>query len=217
MPMSSEEIIELFPTPLVIDRSIVMDPEEYKFIMDLVSCHDNFKTQNRQMNLQYQTKDTDILRHLPKLREQIINAVKKFNDNIILTSDLVLMQSWINLNLPGSNHPQHVHPNSIVSGIFYIAAEKDSGNIRFWKNFSIGGLSIVDQPKAWGRYNFLSYYFEPKPNELFLFPGSLMHSVDTNKTTTERVSLSFNTFFSGSFGSEEDLSYIDLDKVKGKT
>ena len=214
--MSKEEIIELFPTPLVIDRGIVMDPKEREFIMDFASSMENFKTQGRELNLQYQSKDTDILRHLPILREQISDSVTRYNDNVILTSDLMLMQSWLNLNLPGSNHPQHVHPNSIVSGIFYIAAEKNSGNIRFWKNFSIGGLSIVDNPKAWGRYNFLSYYFEPKPNELFLFPGSLMHSVDTNTTTTNRLSLSFNTFFTGSFGSEEDLSYIDIDKIKGK-
>ena len=214
--MNKEEIIELFPTPLVIDRGIVMDTKEREFIMDFASSMENFKTQGRELNLQYQSKDTDILRHLPILREQISDAVTRYNDNVILTSDLMLMQSWLNLNLPGSNHPQHVHPNSIVSGIFYIAAEKNSGNIRFWKNFSIGGLSIVDNPKAWGRYNFLSYYFEPKPNELFLFPGSLMHSVDTNTTTTNRLSLSFNTFFTGSFGSVEDLSYIDIDKIKGK-
>ena len=38
---------------------------------------------------------------------------------------------WANINPPGGYNMPHIHPNSHFSGVYYIKAPKDSGNISF--------------------------------------------------------------------------------------
>jgi ectoine hydroxylase-related dioxygenase (phytanoyl-CoA dioxygenase family) len=49
-----------------------------------------------------------------------------------------------------------------------------------------------------------------KNNTIVLFPSSLYHSVDKNESDYERVSIAFNVFARGEFGSEEGLTYLKL-------
>ena len=35
------------------------------------------------------------------------------------TDKLVITQSWLNKNKKGESHHEHVHPNSMVSGVWY--------------------------------------------------------------------------------------------------
>ena len=38
---------------------------------------------------------------------------------------------WANINPPGGYNRPHIHPNSHFSGVYYIKATKDSGDIVF--------------------------------------------------------------------------------------
>ena len=53
--------------------------------------------------------------------------------------------------------------------------------------------------------------FPVATNELILFPSWLSHQVRVNeKATTDRISISFNTFVRGTFGSRKDLTELIL-------
>ena len=36
---------------------------------------------------------------------------------------------WANINPPGGYNAPHIHPNSLFSGVYYIKAPKNSGNL----------------------------------------------------------------------------------------
>jgi ectoine hydroxylase-related dioxygenase (phytanoyl-CoA dioxygenase family) len=49
-----------------------------------------------------------------------------------------------------------------------------------------------------------------KKGMLVLFPSDLDHEVGLNQSQEERIALSFNTFFKGTIGYEEEVSLLEL-------
>ena len=105
----------------------------------------------------------------------IIGCEKVFLDNI-----------WLNVNKNKDYNVLHDHPNSVISGIFYIKVPKNSGELIFSNENLIRfyPLKIKDNSQIWK--------FEPKENTLYLFPSWIKHMVSSNFTNKERISLAFN-------------------------
>jgi len=108
----------------------------------------------------------------------------------------------------GEFHHQHKHPNSFISGIFYVKSNANKDKIYFYKN-QYQQLSITT--KNYNLYNSESWWLEVETGDLILFPSSLEHKVATVETDL-RVSLSFNTFLKGTLGSNRELTELVLEK-----
>ena len=104
-------------------------------------------------------------------------------------------ESWVNYMDKGGSHPPHTHPNSIVSGVFFIHG--DPCPIHFLKNdnFPFSGFSLNVTEK--NNVNANTYEFYNYPGVLLLFPSTTPHTVFENQSDYVRVSLSFNTFIKG--------------------
>lgn len=121
--------------------------------------------------------------------------------------NLRITQSWLNYTKPGQWHHKHAHPNSFVSGVLYIKANKESDKIYFYKD----GYKQISLPtENWNLYNSESWWFEAVTKELILFPSSLTHMVQTVQGEDTRISLSFNTFPVGYVGDEKSLTGLHL-------
>jgi len=120
---------------------------------------------------------------------------------------LRLTQSWVNYSEPGQYHHKHAHPNSFVSGVFYIQT-KPNDKIFFYRD---GYSQIKFPPAEWNSWNSESWWFEAITGRLILFPSSLTHMVPTVEGEDVRVSLSFNTFPAGTVGEEMDLTGLKLE------
>ena len=47
-------------------------------------------------------------------------CLKDYARRVLATDQLLTVtQSWANTNIKGARHHEHVHPNSIISGVFY--------------------------------------------------------------------------------------------------
>ena len=57
----------------------------------------------------------------------------------------------------------------------------------------------------------LSSNFFNASGDIFLFPSSLAHMVETKQGKNTRISLSFNVFIKGTVGSDRDLTELILD------
>ena len=134
--------------------------------------------------------------------EQVINPKEEL--------DFYITQSWLNITKPGESHHQHFHSNSIISGVFYIATEEDD-NITFDDpNHKVREI-IKFEPKEYDIWNSVSWFFPSITNELLLFPSWLNHKVEVNeKATTDRISISFNTFVRGTLGIQKELTKLIL-------
>ena len=131
-------------------------------------------------------------------------------NKIICSSNSIspyITQSWINYTDTTEFHPSHSHPNSYVSGIFYIDAKAGIDNIKFYKS---GYHQIKPQVSKYNIFNSESWHFPVKTGDVLLFPSSLQHGVDSKKGADTRTSLSFNVFFKGTVGSTFSLTELVL-------
>ena len=100
---------------------------------------------------------------------------------------------WANINPPGGYNMPHVHPNSHFSGVYYIKAPKNSGNIVF--NEPKTGAHMVMPRRKEGQppsHLWREVRVDPLEGRILIFPSWLWHSVQPNKSNDIRISVSFN-------------------------
>jgi len=119
--------------------------------------------------------------------------------------EIAITQCWLNINRPGERHHRHHHPNSFLSGVYYLDAQPDSGSIVFHRP----GLLELEPARLHGTpFTFDQWREAPQTGRLVLFPSRLEHSVDPNLANRNRLSISFNTMFRGAIGSH--LQRVDF-------
>ncbi len=98
---------------------------------------------------------------------------------------------WVNFNRPGMFNKPHLHPNSVFTGVYYARAEKNCGNIVIHnsadKEFTL--QSYTDTPN---QFNMSNPAYEPSAGLVIIFPSWLQHSVESNYSGTDRISVSFH-------------------------
>lgn len=157
-------------------------------------------------------------KELALLREKIQSHIDYFLHQVLDCDDQLnfeIQNSWVNKHDKDDFAGSHRHSNSIVSGIYYLEVDDQSGAIVFQKDKSYYNLwtdtveigfnyqKHSDQSKlnvfnsdAWGIY--------PQIGDLLLFPSLLYHSVTENLSGNTRYSLAFNVFPKGEFGTSID-------------
>ena len=101
----------------------------------------------------------------------------------------------------------HNHPNSLVSGVVYMKADKNNDTIEFYSNrYNI----ISPQTKNFNVFNSTKWWFAVDTGQVILFPSSLSHSVSIKKGLNTRISLAFNVFIKGTIGVKKDLTELIL-------
>ena len=73
---------------------------------------------------------------LKNLKKDLHTTVMDYFSEVVCTDNSIIpyiTQSWINYTETNQFHHKHNHPNSLVSGIFYIAADKEVDKITFYK------------------------------------------------------------------------------------
>lgn len=126
--------------------------------------------------------------------------------------ELKITQSWTNYTENGQYHHKHAHPNSFVSGVFYVQADKEKDKIYFYQDKY---QQIKIPPSEWNLWNSESWWFEVGTGGLVLFPSSLTHMVQTVESDKTRISLAFNTFPVGNLGDENELTGLSLGDIDG--
>jgi len=204
-----DELLQLFPTPALITKYENSFEEEFKFIQ-------NLRYIEQKENGNFKSDDTYLLRHkeLSKINDFFNESLNKFTKNIYHTKQrLVVTQCWTNKNPPNSKHHEHVHPNSIVSGVFYFRQTKTLPPIQFNKSIQDG---IKLSPEKYNQVNSETFLLPMVDGELVLFPSSLRHSVPTNKGNDTRYSMSFNTFCIDELGTRDSLTHLNIRELYEK-
>ena len=215
-PAGMPELRMCFPVPVyATTRELIVENEnekEKKEIEDIIKegMRGNAGTNSQTVNSHiFDTKLHNLKvfceQHIKNYVKEIINPKEDF--------DFYITQSWINLNKPGQNHIIHWHPNSLISGIYYIATVEDD-QVRFHDpNKKLKSFFCIELEDG-GKSNPVSQpalAMGVNTRDLLLFPSWLEHDVPSNpKATTNRISLAFNTFAKGTFGQEERLNELIL-------
>ena len=201
------ELLQLFPKPVLIAKYERDLSKELSYIM---KCEHKLNEKSQDTYAK-QSTNTFLLdeSELKDVREFIEVYLKFYVHNILECSDeLRITQSWSNICEKGKKHHEHIHPNSIVSGVFYFQVNEKLPPIEFRNpNTHTFTMNIEKQ----NNFNSATFLLPLNSGELILFPSNLAHSVPENVNDLPRVSLAFNTFAKGSLGSIQTLTYLPLD------
>lgn len=99
---------------------------------------------------------------------------------------------WINVMPALCHHSLHLHPNSTVSGTYYVQVPKGSGLFKL-EDPRLGLMMSAPAKKASAPAAEQAFYsIQPKPGHVVLFESWLRHEVTANRGQGLRVSISFN-------------------------
>lgn len=110
---------------------------------------------------------------------------------------LVIANTWFNVNPINTYNLLHTHPQSILSGAYYVQCESDtddemSGRLFFER--SDGGENHI-QPESMKEINMrngMSFSAKVQTGSLYIFHSWIPHHVSINKKNYDRISISFN-------------------------
>jgi uncharacterized protein (TIGR02466 family) len=188
------EIIDLFSTPLFYTKcNFDLDNIESDCIAKKIQDPNGVQLSNITGWQSQNILLDDGLSNLKFLIKEIENISREYVKALSLTSNVSAVASWININPPGAFNQRHDHPLCLVSGVFYVKAPKDCGNIEFVHPSSAKmNRDWVDKQVRYAPCNSPAWSVEPEENMLYIFPGWLEHTVYPNKSKEDRISISFN-------------------------
>ncbi len=103
---------------------------------------------------------------------------------------------WATISAAGASHRIHSHPNNFLSGVYYVQTQPGANSINF--HDPRVQTSIIRPPiTALTGHNTDQVVVKVTNGSLLVFPSYLQHSVDSNHSGEERISISFNMMFSG--------------------
>lgn len=111
------------------------------------------------------------------------------NDGVSLFFD----NCWLNINEVSEFTRPHIHPGTIITCTYYVQAPKNCGNLI---------LQNPDNTIQWNfpprlfrnrnKYTKIAEVIKPEDSKIVMFPANLMHYVEPNGNTENRISLTFN-------------------------
>jgi len=182
-----------FPTPIYI-ADIKHPTINQELEKDIVEWSKKDKGITR-TNVQgwHSTTNMHELPEYAKLVSMLYACQKTIYDQEHLDSEPVLGNMWANINPPGGMNRAHIHPNSLWSGVYYVKAPENSGQLKIEDPRSVAlmvrpRMKKGKPPKRLWRED----HYQPKAGRLIMFPSWLNHCVDPNQSNDIRISISFN-------------------------
>jgi len=186
---------EYFPTPIwsrqISDHALNQELERAIYALrdeDPIGV-----AKSNQMGWQSQ----DVLQDRPEFRS-ILDIILESSEtiaedlNIPLENRFRFATSWCGINPTGAFNMTHTHPNTTISGVYYVRAPKNCGNIQFEDARSAHlmtkqSFADPDKPLTWEAVT-----VTPETGGLFMFPAWLPHNVKPNMSRQDRLMISFN-------------------------
>ena len=185
----------LFPTNILHDYD-VLSAEELAALLGVVD-----------IEVRHSKPFIHELREADKLSEHIVGLCHEYMAfHSYKRHDLEITGMWYNVQKKGQSHHPHTHPNTYLSGVFYLQSDPRCPPIVFTDSRNIG--SILPAHSDDTVHNAISWNYRPVANSVIIFPSSLQHYVASSQSDTHRISVSFNVMIRGEAGAVDDLTNI---------
>jgi len=140
------------------------------------------------------SRETIGYKFLMKIQPYIADVFKSygwvFNPQKVKCSGM-----WAIINKKGNFNTEHIHPNSNLSGAYYVKAPKNCGKFKVINPHSISRDKFPPRENP-NELNRLVAEHEIEEGDLLIFPSYLPHSVLPNQSDDDRIVISFNIFVS---------------------
>lgn len=132
----------------------------------------------------------DFVEYLDKIFYELDDFKKLFK-----VRSFKLKNAWININPPGAYNRSHIHPESEISGVWWLKIPENSGVLQFESPFEYTQNRLINSYRDDIRESinmFENFYLQPKEGTIAIFPSDMRHFVDVNNSKEDRVSIAFN-------------------------
>ena len=189
----------MFPTPVYASVEVDLSNQILPVAEDYINRHGRpYRNQSSYIST-YGVDSAGIAQNfdsrLEPLTEYIKNASKKYFEDIsIIPPDVSLYYLFNKITL-GGEHSLHAHPQSILSGVFYLKIPENSPPIIF--NDPRDHYKYIQYPTKFGNprdmYKLLpEYVINPTEGMILLWPSWLEHQVPPSSCSEERIAIAFN-------------------------
>lgn len=133
-----------------------------------------------------------------EITDFIINMAGTMLSDTHDVTGMRIANMWTTIYPKGAFVPQHIHSYFEVSGVFYVKAPENCGDIVFqdpaWvaKTMNIKGANKGTFPGPGTKWS-----HSPTAGDMLLFPSWLPHSTKQNESEEDRIIISFNLLFEG--------------------
>ena len=138
-------------------------------------------------------KEKSFFKYKQIIEKSILTIMLSFSDKKYRIKNI-----WINVNKPQGYNVAHTHPDSDLSGVFWINIPQNSGVLRFESPNHFTQYKAIQHSNEKIK-NSLNYYhdfwLQPTEGKLIIFPSDIKHFVETNQSDEDRISISFNISF----------------------
>jgi len=213
--MTKSAIFPLFPTPLYVTTYD-------KDTSEIVKYFDNCQMNEPHGGYGIISKDSYVIDNpiCKPLSDFIMEHMREFATNVMRYDyeELQFAQSWLTYKKPGQFHKAHTHPNTIIAAVFYYDHEDSDAAICFSREAKAYHRSYLE-PSLLPDYQQHPFsqeeiYFQPKRNNLIIFPSHVTHGVPPNETNKVRKALGVNALTKGKLGDQETISEIICGRYK---
>lgn len=189
--IKSKNLSLIFPTPIAeIDTdNVELQLNLKNNILHLCDFEELENTGNWCSNDNLHTLDT-----FKEFTSFINDTVCNYITNIYKCNadDFYMTCMWSNVHKSFSKHHIHNHPNSFLSGVFYVDIPNGAGDI-FFKDPRNGSQVLVPDYVETPDFMYNEMKFSVSSGKLILFPSYLEHGTNAGKKHSEyRISISFN-------------------------
>ena len=148
-----------------------------------------------------------------KLEDQnpISSHIEKGLSNSVFTTlekyIAVKVEYWIMINNPNSYNIAHTHPNSDLSGVFWIKTPEESGKLKFVNPSCFQAYLEINSyvSKFTSDTNVHeAYIYTPKEGMIITFPSHTLHEVEQNKSEEDRIAVSYNITLANCFPEDDE-------------
>jgi uncharacterized protein (TIGR02466 family) len=141
-----------------------------------------------EQNLHEMEEFASLLEVVESAVEEVLSIIDVEYDRFSITG------CWANWNPAGAQHPPHVHPNNFLSGVYYVKAPEGGDSLSF--HDPRPQVEVIAPPvRIPNVFNTTIHSIRISPGRLVIFPAWFVHSVLTNQSAEDRISISFNVSF----------------------
>ena len=135
--------------------------------------------------------EMDSFDNLTQIINQNVLEVATFLQWDLQKFSLKITTCWAIINRKLASNSVHNHPNSILSGVYYLKTPENCGGI-FFSDPRPASQMIVPPSVEFNLWNFPKITYKAREGTMLIFPSWLLHGVEMNMSDEDRICISFN-------------------------
>lgn len=183
-------------TTSIYEKTNFLNKDEFEQLSNLIKQNQTFKQHSELIGdaVSSHNYENNFLSSAVNIKDKIQKEIDVCS-KLIGYNNLILTNSWSNIQRKGSILNYHCHPNSMVSGVLFLKVDAHSSKIYFKNpNPIIYNLDFKERNCD----NFETFSIVPQPGLLLMWPSWLMHGSNNEiNNSDERIVISFNTSITG--------------------